>query len=227
MYGRSGRERRTVKGREAVLLADEFFLLGLDDRTGRARLGRRVYGLGVAAALLGELTASRNVAVQGYRLVVVDRTPPVDALAHTTLDHLVAEPGVHAVRDWLVFLSASAPDSVAQRLWRAGHLHRAVSRRLLFRRSETLWLPVDVNVAAWPLARLSMHLQRGERLGWADQFLGGLAAATGLDRQILDGAPRHARDYLYGLVGNELWAPLRVLGAQAQAAVGDTVLTSH
>ena len=37
------------------MLADQYFLIAHEDRTGRSRLHPRATGLGLAAALLGEL----------------------------------------------------------------------------------------------------------------------------------------------------------------------------
>ena len=205
-----------------MLLADEFFLITVDDRTGRPRLAPKTTGLGLAAALLGELTMFGKITVQDDRLFIVDRSPPHDALAHTTLDHLVAEPHHRLVRTWLSFLSHTAYESVAQRLFRAGHVRRETTRRLL--RAQVVYVPVDGNAAAWPWARLSTRLRAGAHLDYPDVFLAGLATATGLERQLLDGGGVEAARYLADLVA-ALPPPLHALVAHTHAAVGDAVLS--
>lgn len=100
-----------------MLLADEFFLIALDDRTGRLRLSSKVFGLGAAGALLGELLLEER---EGDRLRVLSQRPPGDALTHGTLDRLLTETVAHPVRTWLVFLARTATEQVADRLWRNG-----------------------------------------------------------------------------------------------------------
>ena len=142
-----------------MLLADEFFFLALDDRTGRPRLSPKVLGLGMAGALLGELLLEDRITIEGDRLRVLSLRPPADALTHTTLDRLVAETTPHPVRTWLVFLARTAVEQVAERLWRGGHIQREQTRRLW--RTETIYPPTDVNIAYMPTARLANTLRTG------------------------------------------------------------------
>jgi hypothetical protein len=81
----------------------------------------------LAAGLLGELVLSGHLSVSDGALVV-DPVAPVDGLAHSTLDQIVAEPGVRDARTWLAFLARDAEHAVGQRLWRAGLVDRQVSR---------------------------------------------------------------------------------------------------
>lgn len=208
-----------------MLLADEFFLLVLDDRTGRLRLGPRASGLGVAAALLAELVAGGHLRVLDDQLVVIPVGWPVDVLQRAVLGQLMAEAAQHSVRDWLQFFADSAVGSVADRLRAQGVVRVDVGRGLWRRR--VVYAPVDVNTAAWPWARLSVKNRRCERLGWSDVFLAGLASATGLERQILDGEPTRVRVRWGRVVDTELWWPLRELVAQVRAVVADSVLTAH
>jgi len=56
-----------------------------------------------------------------------------------------------------------------------------------------------------------------------DAFLAGLAAVTGLDKELLVDAPPSARRSLERLVTNA-WPPVRELLVHTEAAVGDAVL---
>ena len=203
-------------------LADEFFRLAHNDVTGKARLHAAATGLGLAAALLGELMFIRRIDLQSGLLRVTDPAPPQDALAHSTLDQLQAQAQNHGVRIWLDFLRRSAYDEVAQRLWRAGHVRQETSRRLL--RQVVTWVPTDVNLAAWPWARLSNSLVRHEPIELPDIFLIGLAGATGLDEDLLAGGPATAVQYQRRLIAS-LPAPMQELLAYTHAAVGDAVLS--
>lgn len=209
-----------------MLLADEFFFVALDDRTGRPRLSPKVFALGVAGALLGELALEERVVVDGDHNLRMPRrqTPPADALAHQILDHVAAEPNVHPVRTWLGFLAQRAPDQVAERLWRAGYIRREQVRRLF--RTETIYPPVDINTAYGPTAMLSNDLRTGRPMTWQQAALAGLVVATGLESHVLYTADANARDYLKHILG-QLFPTLHVLVVHLQAAVGDAVLTGR
>ncbi|MEV4753647.1 GPP34 family phosphoprotein [Micromonospora sp. NPDC049559] len=203
-------------------LADDFWLLAHHDVSGAPRLNGRAAGLGLAAALLAELMWMGKISAGDGRLWVVDNSPPADVLAHTVLEHLIAQPQHATLRIWLGFLSHSATEQVAQRLWRAGHVRREESRRLL-RPNGVRWVPVDWNYAHWPAARLSLQLRDQAPMSQVDAFLAGLAAATGLEDDLLRDAPASSRHYLRRLT-DVLPPPLRELLTHAHAAVGEAVL---
>lgn len=206
-----------------IVLADEFFLLAHHDVDGRPRLHSRAVGLGLAAALVGELLSGRQVEIRDGGLVVVDRRPPADAVSHAVLDTLLWESQRHTVRVWLAFLSAQAPTQVADRLVRAGQLRVVTARRFLGP-AITTYRPADMNKAAWPWASLSTRLRDGTPLDYPGACLAGLVLATGLDRWLLDGAAPAAGAYLR-TVATGLWPPMRELLTYTEAAVGAAVMT--
>jgi hypothetical protein len=203
-----------------VMLADVFFQFAHSDVTGRSRLNSRVLALGLAAALVGELVSLHQVDV-GDELRVLHGRAPRDALAHTVLAELMAEPRPLPVRTWLAYLAESAHVRVADRLTRGGHLTPQRQRRLS--RAVT-YVPTDMNAAAVPRALLSQKLRRGLELEYDDVCLAGLVVATGLDVSLLDGADRAAFDRLQWAVAR-LWPPMLRLVEHTQAAVGDAVLS--
>lgn len=207
-----------------MLLGNDFFFVALDDRTGRPRLSAKVFGLGLAGALLGELILDGRITVAADRVQVVDRRPPVDALAHTILDHLAAEPEAHPARTWLVFLARTAREQVAERLWRAGLIRREQSRRMW--RTEIIYPPTDTNTAYAPTARLANNLGHGRQLTWPEAALAGLVVATGLEGHVLFTTDPAARDYLRHIVSH-LTPDLHELTWHLHAAVGDAVLTGR
>lgn len=207
-----------------LLLADDFFFVAHNSISMKGRLSDRVMRLGLAGALLGEQVLLQKVTMRAGRFRILNEEPPRDALAHTVLDHLRAEPAITSTRDWLRFLSRDAYEQVVQRLLREGHVQAREERRLL--RVVTVYEPTATTGAGWPESRLASRLSAGLGLEPPDIVLAGLVAATGLDRQVLAGAPAHARPYLRRVV-NTLPPSLRSLIDETAAAVGDAVLSSR
>jgi Golgi phosphoprotein 3 GPP34 len=213
-----------VEGDSVLWLADDFFFVAHDSISMKCRLSDRVMRLGLASALLGEQVLFRRITMRGGQLRVVDATPPRDALAHTVLAYLHAEPTITSVRDWLRFLGGDAYEKVVQRLLREGHINAREERRLL--RVATVYEPTATTQASWPESRLVSRLSTGAGLEPPDIVLAGLVAATGLDRYLLSGTPAHARPYLHRVVSS-LPPSLTSLIDETAAAVGDAVLSSR
>jgi hypothetical protein len=205
---------------ERLWVADDFFLIALDDRTGRLGLHPSATGLGLAGALVAELAFCGNVTVRSGRLYIVTRQPPWDVLAHTTLDRLAGEQ--HELHVWLAFLAQSAVDEVAARLQRRGFITRRATHR--WRHTDIVYAPTDANTVAWRPVRLARALARHDELDRPDQMLAGLVLATGLARRVLWNAGPDAFGYLEKVAAG-LDPPLRELVAQVQALVGNAVLS--
>ncbi|WP_432833158.1 GOLPH3/VPS74 family protein [Dactylosporangium sp. CA-092794] len=207
-----------------MLLADDFFLIAHDDRTGRSRLSQRAVELGLAGAMLGELILEQRIMIEGARLRVIGHEPPPDPLAHTNLATMIAEPQHREVRTWLLFLGQTAVDAVGQRLARAGLVEQARVRRLLV--SSTRWLAVDMNLPAGRVERLRRLLTVGEPMRVADTTLAGLTDATGLSRHVMwDRDPIGLKRLRQAIT--TLPPPLRDLILQVEQAVGDAVLSQR
>jgi hypothetical protein len=213
------------KGRGSVL-ADQYYLIAHEDRTGRSRLHPRATGLGLAAALIGELMLAGRLRVIDGDLHIVSRQPPGDALAHDILDLLIAQPQHREVRTWLAFLAQDAADRVGERLMRLGAVEPVTRRRMLS--TQTMYMPNNAeqrNAAAWAPARLANLLARGIELSVSDRLLTGLIAATGLTRHVLYDFELHRQAFLTmpNAVGS-LPSDLRELIEYTEASVG-SVLT--
>jgi hypothetical protein len=208
------------------VLADQYFLIAHEDRTGRSRLHPRATGLGLAGALIGELVLEGRVGIADGDLIILDRHPPTDALAHDILDLLIAQSRHRDVRTWLAFLSQDAAARVGERLMRLGAVEPVVRRRMLS--TQTLYMPNSAeqrNAAAWAPARLANLLVRGIEMSVSDRLLVGLIAATGLTRHVLYDFEmhRHAFQILPNAV-ESLPSDLRELVEITEASVG-SVLT--
>jgi hypothetical protein len=205
------------------LLADELFWIAHGDMSGQPQLHPKAMGLGLAAGLLGELVLAGYLDVAEGVVEVLSRESPPDVLAHSTLDQILAEPGVQGVRTWLAFLGQDAEETVGRRLWRAGLVERRLAR---WPRRSVRWLPRDGIAAARPSNRLYLALTRNERLSVGDATLAGLVAAVGLTRAVLfDAGPHSASTQRLTAWVGALPLSLHELVAQTEAAVGDLVLS--
>jgi len=207
-----------------LLLANDFFLVAHDTISMKCRLAVRVVRLGLAGAMLCEQVLFRRVTVRGGQIRIVDERPPGDALAHTVLDHLRAEPEITSVRDWLRFLSRDAYEHVGHRLLREGLLQAREVRRFL--RVTVAFEPTSATHAGWPESRLANSLSAGLPVELPDVALAGLVDATGLDTYVLADAPPQARLYLRHLVA-DLPPSLRDVVDETAAAIGDAVLNAR
>jgi Golgi phosphoprotein 3 GPP34 len=206
------------------LLADDLFFVAHDSISMKRRLSERALGIGLAGALLGEQVLFRRITIGAGHIRIVDPAPLRDALAHTVLDHLNAEPDVTSVRDWLRFLSRDAYRDVGQRLIRERQLQVVEVRHFL--RIVTAYEATATTRAGWPESRLAKRLGMGLHLEPADTVLAGLVEATGLDAYVLADTSATARDCLRRLV-DSLPTSLRDLIDETAAAVGDAVLSAR
>jgi hypothetical protein len=208
-----------------AVLADQYFLIAHEDRTGRSRLHPRATGLGLAAGLIGELILLGRVRAFEGELHVVNREPPGDVLAHSVLDVLVAQPQHRDLRTWLAFLAQDAAAKVGERLLRTGIVEPVTRRRLLG--TQILYMPVNSdqrNAAAWASARLANILVQGYAMENGDRALAGLVHATGLTRHVLwdFAVHRSGLSYLYTVV-DSLPSDLRELIEHTEASVGSAL----
>ncbi len=202
------------------LVADDLWLLGHDDRSGRRQLQPRALGIGLAGGLLAELMLGASVGMRPDGALVAHRTWPADPLGRQVRDQVAAEPEPHIVREWLLFLARSAADEVAGRLGRAGYLTRA-GRRVPWRPGR--WVPVDPDWAFAPVLRVRSALDPARPATPYAATLAGLAVACGLSfrlDQYQAQAGRSAQDVVAALGSG-----LRELISQTRTAVDSTVLS--
>lgn len=203
------------------LVADDLYLLGHDDRTGRPLLQRRVLGIGLAGALLAELMLAGLIDLRPDSAVAITRSVPREVVTRSPVLRLVAsEPWPQPVRSWLRFLAATAAQAVAQRLVEAGYLAR-VRSRVPWRRG--LWVPVNPDWAIAPMLRVRLALDPGRPLSAPAAALTGLAVACGLGFRIEPYQAQAARPVVDAVA--RLGPDLRELIARTQAAVDSAVLS--
>jgi hypothetical protein len=209
----------------AALLADQFYLIAHEDRAGRSRLHPRATGLGLAAALVGELMLMNRVRVYEGELCVVSREPPGDALAHNVLDLLILQRQHRELRTWLTFLAQDATIRVGERLLRAG-IVEPVTRRSLWS-SQTHYAPISSdqrNAAAYAPVRLAHILVQRRGMDITDRLLTGLVFATGLTRYVLwDHALQRTGVSYLNVVVDSLPGEMRELVEHTEASVGSVL----
>ena len=141
-------------------LADDLFLTAHDTVKGKSLLTPATLGLGLAAALIGELVFWRRLDLIDGKLALIDDRPTGDPATTAVLDQLLREGHHRAVRDWISFLATGiATDLVERRLSRAGLLHRQEKRGLLG--TKVSFVPADSMVAGWPATRIRTFISRG------------------------------------------------------------------
>ena len=206
-------------------LADEFFLIAWDTAgSGAPLLHPRATALGLAGALLGELTLEQRITIWRAEVRVTDPRPVADVLGRRVLHEMVSAPEHTDIRTWLAYLAKNSVPEVAARLIDAGLLSRTESRVLW--RKNVRYLATNYVKGAWPAVRVEKMLVNGDRLTPADMALAALVEATGLlDSILLDRRDRAvARRYLATFMAT-IPPPLRDLTGHVRAAVGDAVLS--
>jgi hypothetical protein len=202
--------------------ADDFYLAAHDGIAGRALLPERVLGVGLGAALIGELMFWRRLQPDGDLLYVADATPTGDPATAAVLRRIASGPGPYGVGQWIGYFAGSAADLVERRLVGAGVLRLETRRRLLGHGTTTVVL-TDPKSPGEPAVRIRTHLSYNEDLDITDLMLAGLILATGLDEFVLDTCNPRDRARLSDQFRRRMPSPLATLVAHARAAAVDPV----
>ena len=184
---------------DMVRIADDLFLIALDDRTGRFRLEAGALGLGLGGAILAELLLAGCIAVSTERVSVRPRTSPPDSLTHAIVELLAAEPQ-HNLRTWVTFLARDAVEKTAERLVRDRLIRREETRTLLLRPGTVTYPAADPSQVFWRSARVTKLIEDKAVTDWSDCVLIGLANAVGLTRLLLRDTDEADRAYLKWLL---------------------------
>ncbi|GAA2986024.1 Golgi phosphoprotein 3 (GPP34) [Actinokineospora diospyrosa] len=192
------------KAKPALLLADEFFLCGLDDMTGEQRLEPQALAVGLAAAVLGELMLSRHMIIEDGLLRVAD-VPAADELQERVRAWARKDHSVEAAKDWIMVLVArDIAELVKHRMLASGKVVRTTRRRLL-RKPLELYVPPSLSTAAAAGVRIAGNLSVPRPLSTADLLLAGLLRATGRDREILSHCEPGVHEELERQIRTNLW----------------------
>jgi hypothetical protein len=213
----TGRPRPGLGGTGRV--ADDLYLIGHHEVTGRVLLSPRAAGLGLAGALLAELVLAGAVRVDAGTVMPAGPGRADDGLTASVAAQIAGEIPPRPVADWLAFVSRTAAGDVAAWLASAGYL--APARRRPWQAPRLV--PVDPDCAFAPIARLKAALRPGRPGDARAITVAGLAAACGLGPRLALYLPAGARtrtDALVPLLTPDLCEVI----AQTQAAVDAAVL---
>jgi len=207
---------------QALPLADEFFLVGHDEYTGKPLISDGVLDTGLAGAVLGELVLWGRLHVGDDSVVTVgDQRPYGERVTDAALAEVLKQREAHPVRAWVEHLRDHAHMMVAPRLVRMGVIKRVQARVML---KQTVRYPAtDPFQAASPRVRLRYVFDHPDHLDEQTAVLAGLVRATALDYLVGGGSPRETKEGL-GHMELRLRPDLRSLIAGVDAAVAQVAL---
>lgn len=178
-----------------LTLAEELLLVALDDETGTVmHLPPLALELGLAAALVGELTLEGRVDTDPSRLFVTSKTPLGDSILDETLADIVTEPKQLSSEAWLRRIAEEGPvlrDRITQRLVNRGVLQSA-EKRLLWVFRTRVYPPTSGIEEREVKSRIMTLLNNDDIPSPRDALLVGLLRATGMFDLLL-GEPEQAR----------------------------------
>ncbi|WP_169514478.1 GPP34 family phosphoprotein [Actinokineospora enzanensis] len=199
---------RQVRSRPGML-ADEFYLSGLDDMTGEQRLQPHALAVGLAAAVLGELALLGLLAIDDGRLLVRE-SPSKDELQERVRQWVLRDRSVVVAKDWIqVLVARDVATLVIHRMHSANKVVRVTRKRLL-RKPLELYLPESLSSAAASGVRIAGHLSEPRDLSPGDLMLAGLLRVTGRDREVFS----HCDPTVHTELGEQLRRNLGHTGAQ-------------
>jgi Golgi phosphoprotein 3 (GPP34) len=208
------------------LVADDLYLLGHEEGSGKPLLQPSALGTGLAGALLAELLLVSWIALRQQDFaVVITRDAPHDAVRQNPLFKRIADtPEPRPVRSWLRVLAHGATRDVAVRLEEAGYLEH-VRGRVPW--GEGRWVPVNPDWAFAPVLRARATLDPTRPLTAYSTTLAGLTVACGLGFRLGDelgddqtSASRPVKDAVA-----RLGPGLQVVINQTEAAIESAVMS--
>jgi hypothetical protein len=202
-------------------VADDLYLLGHEERSGKPLLQPSALGTGLAGALLAELMLVGWIGLRQDSAVMITRDAPQGAVRQNALLKRIADkPGPEPVRSWLRILAHSAEHDVAVRLEEAGYLEH-VRARVPWRQGR--WVPVDPDWAFAPVLRARAALDRTRPLTAYSATLAGLTVACGLGFRLSEHQAEDDRPVQGAVVQLDLG--LQEVIAQTESAIENAVMS--
>ena len=204
------------------LMADDLYLLGHEEGSGKPLLQPFALGTGLAGALLAELMLVGWIGLRQHdRAVLITGGAPYGAVRQYALFKRIADqPEPQPVRSWLRVLAHGAAQDVAVRLEEAGYLEH-VRSRVPWRQGR--WVPVNPDWAFASVLRVRAALDPARPLTAHSAVLVGLTVACGLDFKLSEHQTPTSRP-VPDIVG-QLGPGLQELIAQTETAIESAVLS--
>lgn len=209
----------------ALPLADELFLIGHDQYSGKAQISDSALDTGLAGAVLGELVLAGRLGVaDDTRIEVRDQRPYGERVSDAALAEILKQSESHPVRAWVEYLRDHARTMVAPRLVQTGLIERLQVRAML--KTSIRYPATDPLKAASSQARLRYMLDHPANLDEQSATLGGLVMATNLEFVLGGGSTREVREGLARMY-QMLRPELRALIAGVESAVAQLALSAR
>lgn len=204
------------------LVADDLYLLGHDEGSGKSQLQPFALGTALAGGLLAELLLVSWIGLRQHdRAVMTTRDAPYDAARRDPLFKRItdqAEP--QPVGSWLRVLAQGAEHDVAVRLEEAGYLEH-VRGRVPW--SQGRWVPVNRDWAFAPVLRARAALDPARPLTAYSATLVGLMVACGLGFKLSEHQTPTSR--AVPEIVAQLGPGLQVLIAHTETAIENAALS--
>jgi hypothetical protein len=208
----------------ALPLADELFLVGHDEYSGKCLANPAVLGSGLAGAVLIELLLAGRISLVEGQIVVRDPRPYSERVTDAALAEMLKRRKTFPPRSWVEYLCGDVRNIVGERLEAATMVRREQTRGLRLR-AVVRFPAVDAVEAASPRVRLRYLLNQGNPLDLPTALLAALVRATELEHVLLLPASRQQVRDLLGQVVDALPPDLRAIVAAVDAAVAAVALT--
>ena len=163
-------------------LADDLFLIGHDDFSGKAVTSANPLDTALAGGVLAELALDGRIGIDRGDVYVADRRAWQESVTDLAVNEIIRRGDGHPARLWLEFMRPHVREHIGERLVGAGTVRRETGRGLSLRTSVR-WPGVDPNRVARPRVRLAALLERYDQpLDARTATLAGLVQAAGMTR---------------------------------------------
>lgn len=207
-------------------LAEQFFLIGHDEFSGKPAVSNELVEAGLVGALFGELIIDGRLTIKDGRVVIVDREPADGGLADRLVRTVDQQSANHRVRTWAEQLGPDAYQIIADRLVARGTLRRERGRKV-FGASAERYPAVDTYDAARPRLMLNHVIRHREEMNLDQAVLAALLTAVGVEPVLgLDMNRELLRNVINSLL-NAMPSPLQELMTGIDETVASISLTIH
>ena len=164
----------------SIDLAEQFFLIGHDEFSGRPAVSNELMECGLVGALFGALVIEGRLGVKEGKVHALDPEPTGEDLADKLVATVDRQSSYHRVRTWTEQLGGFAYRTIAERLVDSGTLRREAGRKLLGRPGER-YPAVNLYEAARPRLKLNHVIRHREELDLDQAVLAALLTAVGIE----------------------------------------------
>lgn len=209
-----------------IELAEQFFLIGHDEFSGRPAVSNELVECGLVGALFGALVIEGRLAVKEGKMLALDTTPSGDEFVDKLVRTVDQQSTNHRVRTWAEQLGSYAYRVIAERLVYAGTLRREFGRKLLGRPAER-YPAVNLYEAARPRLKLNHVIRHREELDLDQAVLAALLTAVGIEAVLGVDMSREALRSVINSLLRAMPMQLQELLAGIDETVASVSLTIH